>query len=579
MHADPKGFDSTDKLFQKIFNATEIIVVDANMGHSEDVQILTRLLQCLMNQGILYGSEINEDDIVRSKSQIVLKAALQGFEEGHKTLEDIFKENDEACDSFLTLFREKVSFSKQGRRKHATATPNIPQTDVKKEAANKPAFDTMSAALASAKKRSVENPPSSAQGAAQEQPLKKKIRKVHVKGPITPATAAEPTTSRESSIPEAPKDETPPRKVQRTHESSASSSCRQDKPVAENEKAVRGTLHVLEPESTEGTLRMNATLHRLRAFANLGNSCFLNASLTALLSVKRFQVFLREVWDSETLATDREALAPIALNLVKKQNKRMALFAKPDTNEQRLAATFMAALTPPQSSSQYPYLLTDLYYRERQEDAQEFISKLLFSQDLETRLIERRTRIERLCITGHRDYLKCLDCNCKRAVGGDGVLENMLHLPLLRTSDNTLITSVQDAVNVHFEEQMTDADFRFECDSCDSKKTPAKGTEILSRPEVLIIHLVRWQHAHAHGALLHHVDPSKTLVLQGSEYKLVSFIDHIGERADHGHYTATVRDLSDSGTWLYYNNSFVGPAGRRKLGDHKLYICFYELQR
>ena len=81
MHADPKGFDSTDKLFQKIFNAAEIIVIDANMGHSEDVQILTRLLQCLMHEGILPASAINEDDKVRSKCQVVLKAALQGFEE------------------------------------------------------------------------------------------------------------------------------------------------------------------------------------------------------------------------------------------------------------------------------------------------------------------------------------------------------------------------------------------------------------------------------------------------------------------------------------------------------------------
>ena len=58
----------------------------------------------------------------------------------------------------------------------------------------------------------------------------------------------------------------------------------------------------------------------------------------------------------------------------------------------------------------------------------------------------------------------------------------------------------------------------------------------------------------------------------------MSFIDHIGEHADHGHYTATVRDLSDAETWWYYNDNFVGPAGHGKLDDHKLYICFYELQ-
>ena len=92
----------------------------------------------------------------------------------------------------------------------------------------------------------------------------------------------------------------------------------------------------------------------------------------------RFQAFLREVWNSELPAGDREALEPIALNLVEEQDERIALFEKPDTNEQRLAATFMAALTPPQSSSQRPYLLTELYYGGHQEDAQEFISRLLF---------------------------------------------------------------------------------------------------------------------------------------------------------------------------------------------------------
>ena len=98
--------------------------------------------------------------------------------------------------------------------------------------------------------------------------------------------------------------------------------------------------------------------------------------------MKRFRVFFQNVGGSETHSADREPLEPIALNIVREKSRRIALFNKPDTNEQRLAATFMAALTPPQSSSQRPYLLTDLYYGGHQEDAQEFISRLLFSQDL-----------------------------------------------------------------------------------------------------------------------------------------------------------------------------------------------------
>ena len=111
---------------------------------------------------------------------------------------------------------------------------------------------------------------------------------------------------------------------------------------------------------------------------NLGNSWFLNASLTALLSAKRFQVFFRAIWDRETHVSDLQALEAIALNLVREKSRRLDLFNKPDMNEQRLAATFMAALTPPQSSSQRPYLLTDLYCGGHQEDAQDFISQLLF---------------------------------------------------------------------------------------------------------------------------------------------------------------------------------------------------------
>ena len=71
-------------------------------------------------------------------------------------------------------------------------------------------------------------------------------------------------------------------------------------------------------------------------------------------------MFLRTVWENETLAAEREAFAQITLNLKLKKHERMALFDNPDTNEKRLAATFMGALTPSQATRQYPYLLTDL---------------------------------------------------------------------------------------------------------------------------------------------------------------------------------------------------------------------------
>ena len=86
VRADSKAFESTDKLFRRLFDVTEIAIVDANMEHSEDVQLLTRLLQCLMQQGILIEGAINEDDVVRLKCNDVLTAAKQGFEEVNNSL-------------------------------------------------------------------------------------------------------------------------------------------------------------------------------------------------------------------------------------------------------------------------------------------------------------------------------------------------------------------------------------------------------------------------------------------------------------------------------------------------------------
>ena len=133
LHADPKGFDSTDKIFQKIFGVAEITIVDANMGHSEDVQILSRLLHCLMHHGILPESAINEDDVVRSKGQEVLTAAMKGFQEGCTTLEEVFQGNRKANDAFLTVFRENVSFFfKRQKRKSATAPSSASHTELGK---------------------------------------------------------------------------------------------------------------------------------------------------------------------------------------------------------------------------------------------------------------------------------------------------------------------------------------------------------------------------------------------------------------------------------------------------------------
>ena len=313
---------------------------------------------------------------------------------------------------------------------------------------------------------------------------------------------------------------------------------------------------------------------RLRAFKNLGASCFVNASVTAILSVKRFQAFFRDYWHSEVPAEKKKTvLMKIAMNEVSNKDDRKVLYNDTEAQEEHLAATFMAATSNPMRQSIVPYLLTDIHYnmeQAEQDDASQLMDRMMFQKD--RRETGQRTRLERLCSMGYQQYYRCIHCNAK-VPRGDANFQTILYCQL----DNGNVTSVQQALNLYFQEEVQPSD-EWRCDACGSTEYPMKSQEIISMPDVLMINLERFTF-NAAGQMVtlnHEMDANENLRFKDTEYKLVSCVYHQGDNPNMGHYTATVLGLTNADELWYHNDEIVKRCEGRHVPGFKLRVCIYE---
>ena len=219
-----------------------------------------------------------------------------------------------------------------------------------------------------------------------------------------------------------------------------------------------------------------------------------------------------------------------------------------------------------------PCLMTDAYYHGVQEDAEEFLSGMLFAEDHETEL-------RRLCSLTHQALLICARCGERVELGRPELL-TILQLSL--TTLAHLHTSIAEALAAHLNPEQVDVDlecWREGCPGCRSTDRPMRQSTYTVAPDVLLIQLKRWSSHRAEDALLHQVHPDETIALADATYNLVSVVSHIGVSAHGGHYTATIKYPTPEGDWWYYNDAHseftISPAlGMR--GEEHYYMAFYE---
>ncbi|CAE7574509.1 UBP25, partial [Symbiodinium sp. KB8] len=263
-------------------------------------------------------------------------------------------------------------------------------------------------------------------------------------------------------------------------------------------------------------------------FYNLGSSCFINASMQAVLGVP---VLVRKL-AAPTSETERH-LQDVLNSMHLGQARRI------------------------------PEPFTRTSYNGRQEDAAEFLVRLL--DDCEgLQLSLRGQEVPRLL---------CQHCGHGRNLPAD----SFLHLQLTLQYEAPLL-SVQEAIDRYLQQRHIADDFRgWSCwqSECINKELaedpPLWSTNITQWPEVLMLSLKRWNTERR--MLAHKVDCTDALVVGDRTYRLQSLVAHIGASADSGHYVAYRRQekhvLKCNDQIVTILPDFVLPA------EEKAYILYY----
>ena len=347
-----------------------------------------------------------------------------------------------------------------------------------------------------------------------------------------------------------------------------------DHPEEPASSAVGGT-----PVLSRPFLRIPGSDDKPRPFFNLGNSCFINAALTALFGPVAFRNVLAQIFEEDE-ARLRRHLWSTAVSISGTHREKVA--APAITHEERLAVTYATSLRAPtdlddvpRGRAIIPYLFTHRFYHRNQEDANEFLNTIMMEANA--------PRLYQTCQGLDNPILRCRDCHTERRSEPEWF--NWLNLSLVH--DEHLHVTIQEALDAHFQpELLTDEDFPFRCANphCHSTQLPYKISHLTIPPQVLCIQLKRWRTHRVEDALLHVVRCDEELRCQGVLYVRRSVVCHMGDTPKRGHYTCRIQYPSPNGEWWYYNNSERRLATPAELitttpvrgSMERTYLAFYE---
>jgi len=265
----------------------------------------------------------------------------------------------------------------------------------------------------------------------------------------------------------------------------------------------------------------------VHGLSNLGNTCFMNASLQALSASPSFLAYA--------------CSPPLKLPL----NKHAASFCE------KLAGLFssmQASGKKPISPKSFVATLEGPFRdRSMEHDAHEFTVMLRDQLD-----IVYKPRISPF-VGMHKNCLTCVRCNYKK-FRDEQFEEIQLVLPHMRESTVTL----EELLQVHTGEDRVSftGDNKVDCGRCGGRRDTVVQVVPLVLPTALLIQLKRFKWNAESGnfeKILIPVQIPKVLTIQSETYLHKATVTHIGATPRQGHYYAYKRNFSDGG--VQYNDS------------------------
>ena len=288
---------------------------------------------------------------------------------------------------------------------------------------------------------------------------------------------------------------------------------------------------------------------RPRPFFNMLYQCYINASLQALFGIQQVRNRLIELCRANA---DRyeESLWRVAISLTD-MNRESPYSNKTMLDQDRLAVTYCASLVPPRGQPIIPRLFWHKYFRNTQEDAHEFLIRVL---DPSTGCPALRP----LFRGSDASYLHCAAQECHHSE--PSAVEHFSNVILeLRREDGSIVNDVQEGLDAYMPPETTPSSFRWRCRHCGSEAAPVKTHDIVATPEVLWVQLKRWEpdRSRAHGkvkGIMDAITVNEEDRFRGARYRLESIVCHVGETIQYGHYLTLARHDTKDGAWWYYND-------------------------
>ncbi|EGG00944.1 ubiquitin-specific protease [Melampsora larici-populina 98AG31] len=302
-----------------------------------------------------------------------------------------------------------------------------------------------------------------------------------------------------------------------------------------------------------------------KGFVNVGNSCYINAILQALVHLSPLAVDISDIYHEPSSCALRLSSKWCAMCAL--QSLVISRYQSFGTSRRKVPTVFTSHL-PEYASSLTPGM---------QEDAHEFLSLVLSAlQNAElgldaisfgksTEAQRDKTLVSQLFEGTLIRGIICSVCGSGRAMTE----------PFQNVGVSLSSLTVEESINGMVSEETID---HYHCEECNNRQEAYRRTELLSAPRVLIANLHRFS---AYGEKVHdHIDLSTTLKListsNGAEalYQLQAVVCHTGMSTHNGHYYTYVKGFN--GRWYLLNDHKTTRVEEDQMKqDPGSYLLFY----